>query len=73
MQGVRIYEMPKCKMVSSGIGMFGEEKFERFMEWFSLQERSMFPKVERPSKNGVSFNERAGFQCSSHGNRRTFG
>ena len=31
-------------MVSSGIGMFGEEKFERFMEWFSLQERSMFPK-----------------------------
>ena len=44
MQSIRIYEMPKCKMVSSGIGMFGEEKFERFMEWFSLQERSMFPK-----------------------------
>lgn len=44
MQSVRIYEMPKCKMVSSGIGMFGEEKFERFMEWFSLQKRCMFPK-----------------------------
>ncbi len=24
MQSVRIYEMPACKMVSSGIGMFGE-------------------------------------------------
>lgn len=28
MQNVRVYEMPDCKMVSSGIGMFGEEKFE---------------------------------------------
>ena len=28
MQIVRIYEMPDYKMVSSGIGMFGEEKFE---------------------------------------------
>ena len=44
MQSVRIYEMPKCKMVSSGIGMFGEGKLEKFMEWFSLQKRSMFPK-----------------------------
>ena len=24
--------------------MFGEEKFERFMEWFSSQERNMFSK-----------------------------
>ena len=44
MQNVRIYEMPDCKMVSSGIGMFGEEKFERFNEWMSAQTRSMFPK-----------------------------
>ena len=30
MQNVRIYEMPACKMVSSGTGMFGEEKFNLF-------------------------------------------
>lgn len=44
MQYVRIYEMPNCKMVSSGVGMFGEEKFERFGEWLSAQKRSLFPK-----------------------------
>lgn len=44
MQSVRIYEMPDCKMVSSGIGMFGEEKFEKFNEWFSTQKRGIFPK-----------------------------
>ena len=44
MQGIRIYEMPECKMVSSGIGMFGEEKFERFYKWFSSQKPSLFPK-----------------------------
>lgn len=27
MQSVRIYEMPACKMVSSGTGMFGKGKF----------------------------------------------
>lgn len=44
MQSIRIYEMPACKMVSSGIGMFGEESFNKFEEWLSLQKRSMFPK-----------------------------
>ena len=44
MQSIRIYEMPACKMVSSGTGMFGEEKFTRFEEWFSAQKRGMFPK-----------------------------
>lgn len=44
MQSIRIYEMPDCKMVSSGIGMFGEEQFERFDEWLSLQPRGIFPK-----------------------------
>lgn len=44
MQSIRIYEMPACKMVSSGIGMFGEEKFNKFEEWLSSQRRSMFPK-----------------------------
>ena len=44
MQSIRIYEMPACKMVSSGIGMFGEEQFNKFEEWLSSQKRSMFPK-----------------------------
>ncbi len=44
MQSVRIYEMPPCKMVSSGKGMFGEGKFLLFEEWFSSQKRSLFPK-----------------------------
>ncbi len=44
MQSIRIYEMPACKMVSSGTVMFGEEKFTRFEEWFSSQKRGMFPK-----------------------------
>lgn len=44
MQSVRIYEMPDCKMVSSGTGMFGEENFIIFDKWLSLQKRSLFPK-----------------------------
>ena len=44
MQSIRICEMPSCKMVSSGIGMFGEEKFDRFNQWLSSQERGLFPK-----------------------------
>ena len=35
MQAIRIIEIPDCKMVSSGIGMFGEERFEAFNAWFS--------------------------------------
>lgn len=44
MQTVRIYELPNCKMVSSGIGMFGEPKFDRFCQWMSRQPRGLFPK-----------------------------
>ena len=44
MQSRRIYEMPACKMVSSGVGMFGEGNFNLFEEWFSSQKRSLFPK-----------------------------
>ena len=36
--------MPDCKMVSSGIGMFGDETFNRFEAWVALQKRSLFPK-----------------------------
>ncbi len=32
---VRILLLPECKMVSSGYGFFGEEKFDRFSDWFS--------------------------------------
>lgn len=44
MELVRIYEIPKCKMVSSGCGMFGDGTLEKFDEWFSKFPRSMFPK-----------------------------
>ena len=43
MQGIRIVEMPDCKMVSSGIGMFGEEKFTAFHDWFSALPPVMYP------------------------------
>ncbi|MBQ4901540.1 AraC family transcriptional regulator [Paenibacillus sp. Marseille-P2973] len=44
MESVRVYEIQNCKMVSSGIGMFGEEKFDRFDKWFSSQQRTTFPR-----------------------------
>ena len=44
MQSVRTYEMPACKMVSSGTGMFGERKFNLFDEWLSSQKKGLFPK-----------------------------
>lgn len=44
MEKVRIYEMPKCHMVSSQCGMFGDGKLEKFDEWFSKFSRPMFPK-----------------------------
>lgn len=44
MQNIRIIEIPKCKMVSSGLGMFGEEKFTGFYEWFTNLPQSIYPK-----------------------------
>jgi hypothetical protein len=38
---VRLYHIPDCKMVSSGDGLFGQENFTRFDEWFSKQ--TVFP------------------------------
>lgn len=35
MQAIRIIEIPECRMVSSGVGMFGEEGFTAFSDWFS--------------------------------------
>lgn len=44
MESVRIYEIPDCKMVSSGVGMFGDRNFERFNQWFSALPKTIFPK-----------------------------
>ena len=44
MQAIRIIEIPECSMVSSGIGMFGEEKFDNFSKWFSTLPRTIHPK-----------------------------
>lgn len=44
MQGIRIYEMPDCRMVSSGTGQFGGEKLDGFAVWFSSLPQSIFPK-----------------------------
>lgn len=44
MQSVRVIEIPKCKMVSSGTGLFGQEKFERFFDWFTNLPRTVYPK-----------------------------
>ncbi len=44
MENVRVYEIPKCKMVSSQCGMFGDGKLEEFDSWFSTLPRPMFPR-----------------------------
>jgi AraC family transcriptional regulator len=44
MQPIRIIEIPDGKMVSSGIGMFGQEKFDKFHAWLSSLPRTMHPK-----------------------------
>jgi AraC family transcriptional regulator len=44
MQPIRIIEIPDCKMVSSGVGMFGQEKFDNFHKWFASLRRTAFTK-----------------------------
>lgn len=44
MESVRVYEIPACKMVVSGGGMFGDGVLEKFMEWMDSQKRGMFPR-----------------------------
>ncbi|MCL2512438.1 MAG: AraC family transcriptional regulator [Oscillospiraceae bacterium] len=41
MQPIRIIEIPGCKMVSSGAGMFGEDKIDNFAKWFSSLPRTV--------------------------------
>lgn len=43
MQGIRIVELNKCKMISSGVGMFGEKKFDMFSEFLSNIPRTNHP------------------------------
>lgn len=43
MQSVRIIDLPGMKMVSSGVGMFGDGKLERFAEWFSALPQGLYP------------------------------
>ena len=44
MQSVRICEIPDAKMVSSVVGMFGEEAFDSFGTWMEKRPRSIFPR-----------------------------
>lgn len=44
MESVRIIEIPECKVVSSGVGMFGDGTLEKFDEWFSALPHSIYPK-----------------------------
>ena len=44
MEQIRLLAIPACKMVSSGVGMFGDEQFDRFEAWFSAQPREMYPR-----------------------------
>lgn len=44
MQAVRIVELPRCKMVSSAVAMFGEGPLERFEQWFSMLPGDVFPR-----------------------------
>ena len=53
MQSVRIIEIPDCKMISSGRGMFGEEKFDVFLSWLGAQPRGVFPKDFLAGDNGL--------------------
>lgn len=43
MEHVRVYEMPKCNMVSSKCGMFGDAAMDVFSSWMETLPRTMFP------------------------------
>ena len=42
MHAVRIIGIPDCRMISSGIGMFGDGVLEKFMTWMEKQPQSIF-------------------------------
>lgn len=43
MELIRIIEIPDCKMVTSGVGMFGNENFTRFGELLSSLGPTLYP------------------------------
>jgi AraC family transcriptional regulator len=44
MQSVRIIEIPDCKVVSSSIGMFGDDNFTKFEAFISSLPNTMYSK-----------------------------
>ena len=44
MEYVRVYEIPKCKMVSSKCGVFGEPAMDEFDAWMETLPRPIFPR-----------------------------
>ncbi len=52
MEFVRIMNMPACKMVSSGVGFFGDEKFNRFEAFLHVQPKSFFPQDFLTGRDG---------------------
>lgn len=44
MENVRVYEIPKCRMVSSKCAMFEEGILEEFSDWMETLPRPMFPR-----------------------------
>lgn len=43
MENVRVYEIPKCKMVSSKCGMFGDVALDEFSRWMESLPKTAFP------------------------------
>ncbi len=44
MENVRVYKIPKCTMVSSKCGMFGDQALDEFSSWMETLPRTMFPR-----------------------------
>lgn len=44
MENVRVYEIPKCKMISSRCGMFGDAAMDEFSSWMDTLPRTAFPR-----------------------------
>lgn len=44
MQAFRIIEIPRCRMASSGRGMFGDENIEAFGSWMAARPRTVWPR-----------------------------
>lgn len=52
MEFVRIMNMPDCKMVTSGVGFFGDEKFNQFENFLKAQPQTFFPQDFLTGRDG---------------------